>query len=922
MARRPRTETVRRIVIFEAQTGSFEAALKNIDKASASAAKSLKRIDKATKDTAKGVQSLSAGMNKFSNLLKGFGVVYAAQQLFYMGRAAFDAGRALVDAGDALTMMQLRIERLGNGAARFDEVATLAYTLGITFADAADNVALLAPAFDRLNIPFGEVTKFAESLTYALRVYGTDARRAQIVTVQLTQALSSGQLQGDELRSLNENAGALGLSLERAVQGILGTTQSLKQLGTAGKLTTPVVLKGFEIAFKETGALAEQIPNLFQFQLARLENSWTRLLARLDERTKASETYTWLIGGMTEALDRFNQSLSAGMGDMSGYAAQLGDQELFKDVNEATAEVIRLKERLNGIDESSNPFLKGRIRIEVEKELNEQLRRQLALLDELAKRTKAQADVAIRAAQVGFLNPAQFDEAAASIAKALSLSDTGTENLKSFFPAIKAAAEAAQIPVERLIALIANESSFSNFGNSVSSATGPMQILEGTAKDLANQLSLSFEKIRDGSDGWESNILAGANLAAQGLKNAQNEIEGRAKYFLGLGASGDDLDYIPKGNRITGRQFAENWISTENKIREALGATDLAFSARADMIERAGKIEQQYASARKQFDNILRENLDLLDAGVLSQEAYVASIRDAADTFAKTDEAVLAMVKAEEERQEALQKGIEANDKLYTSLEALKESYIGLLANYDPLFAAQEEYSAAIAILNSAQTDLNRSTEEYDRVQALIAQRLAQTKDQILETSASVEGLGVRLKSTAFSAFDSWIDSATQGTFKLKDAMIDLTRQVVALVAKLLIFRAVSSAFGGTDFSGLFGLQANAMGNAFPGGVSLPQGIYNDPTIFKFAKGGSIGLLGEAGSEAILPLTRTSNGDLGVKSEPAQVNIVINNNARGVEVSSRQVDPATIELTVREIESRLQRGGNSTSRAFDSRYRR
>ena len=55
-------------------------------------------------------------------------------------------------------------------------------------------------------------------------------------------------------------------------------------------------------------------------------------------------------------------------------------------------------------------------------------------------------------------------------------------------------------------------------------------------------------------------------------------------------------------------------------------------------------------------------------------------------------------------------------------------------------------------------------------------------------------------------------------------------------------------------------------GGAFPGGISgFSNGIVNKPTRFNFASGA--GLMGEAGAEAIMPLTRTSDGDLGVKTE-------------------------------------------------------
>ena len=70
-----------------------------------------------------------------------------------------------------------------------------------------------------------------------------------------------------------------------------------------------------------------------------------------------------------------------------------------------------------------------------------------------------------------------------------------------------------------------------------------------------------------------------------------------------------------------------------------------------------------------------------------------------------------------------------------------------------------------------------------------------------------------------------------------------------------------------TGFSGQFaGMAAN--GATFANGVAkfASGGIVNSPTMFKFADGGTTktGLMGEAGPEAIMPLSRGSGGRLGV----------------------------------------------------------
>jgi hypothetical protein len=57
-------------------------------------------------------------------------------------------------------------------------------------------------------------------------------------------------------------------------------------------------------------------------------------------------------------------------------------------------------------------------------------------------------------------------------------------------------------------------------------------------------------------------------------------------------------------------------------------------------------------------------------------------------------------------------------------------------------------------------------------------------------------------------------------------------------------------------------------------------GIVDRPTIFPMAHG--MGLMGEAGPEAVMPLTRTAGGELGVKAEGnggGETHITMNINA-------------------------------------------
>ena len=90
----------------------------------------------------------------------------------------------------------------------------------------------------------------------------------------------------------------------------------------------------------------------------------------------------------------------------------------------------------------------------------------------------------------------------------------------------------------------------------------------------------------------------------------------------------------------------------------------------------------------------------------------------------------------------------------------------------------------------------------------------------------------------------------------------------------------------GSFLSGLFNANGNAFGNsgvqAFANGGAFTNNIVSSATPFKFANGGGFGLgvMGEAGPEAVMPLTRTAGGQLGVRMAgtqgSAQGNITVN----------------------------------------------
>jgi lambda family phage tail tape measure protein len=115
-----------------------------------------------------------------------------------------------------------------------------------------------------------------------------------------------------------------------------------------------------------------------------------------------------------------------------------------------------------------------------------------------------------------------------------------------------------------------------------------------------------------------------------------------------------------------------------------------------------------------------------------------------------------------------------------------------------------------------------------------------------------------------------------------------------------------------------YGVQAFAKGGAFT------NQIVDSPTLFKFAKG--TGLMGEAGPEAIMPLKRDSNGNLGVSNPGGGGNVeVVVNNYSTAQAETRETTDSRgnrrIEVVVGDmVAQEVAKTGSATQNAFSSTY--
>ena len=143
---------------------------------------------------------------------------------------------------------------------------------------------------------------------------------------------------------------------------------------------------------------------------------------------------------------------------------------------------------------------------------------------------------------------------------------------------------------------------------------------------------------------------------------------------------------------------------------------------------------------------------------------------------------------------------------------------------------------------------------------------LARMRESLVFTGREVNTLSTSIGGGLRRAFDGLVFDGV----KLSDALKGVAQTMVDTVYSVAM-KPVQNALGGLVANGmnslLGGLMPFADGASFSQGRVMPfakGGVVAQPT--NFAMRGGMGLMGEAGPEAIMPLARGADGRLGVQS--------------------------------------------------------
>lgn len=118
-----------------------------------------------------------------------------------------------------------------------------------------------------------EAIGFTELLQKSLKVSGASSGEQDSAFLQLTQAMAAGKLQGDEFRSIMENAPMVA----NAIAEYMGKTKGeLKELSSEGAITADIIKNAMFAAADDINAKFDSMPMTFADTWTRIQNAGTQ----------------------------------------------------------------------------------------------------------------------------------------------------------------------------------------------------------------------------------------------------------------------------------------------------------------------------------------------------------------------------------------------------------------------------------------------------------------------------------------------------------------------------------------------------------------------------------------------------------------------------------------------------------------------
>lgn len=307
------TQTVQRVIRFVpdriiGDTGLAAKAFSAIESAANQARMSINKVPSAMHEVGGAAGQVDNAANSFRGLAGAIGKIGAGTMIGMVATMAAD--KLLSSAGQLVSVagqyagIQARLKLLVGEQSKVVEMNEAIYQSALrsrgSFEQMADAVTKIGMTAKEAFPNPKEVVPFVEGIQKLFAIGGTEAQQQSDAMLQLTQALGSGKLQGDEFRSIAEAAPLI----EQMVAKYMGVTQgALKELSSKGEITADILKNAILSNLDEINSQFATMPVTFDQQMQQLSTIASKAFAPVyDEINK-------IVGG--EGVKKITSSISS-----------------------------------------------------------------------------------------------------------------------------------------------------------------------------------------------------------------------------------------------------------------------------------------------------------------------------------------------------------------------------------------------------------------------------------------------------------------------------------------------------------------------------------------------------------------------------------------------------------------------------------
>ncbi|MCL6243366.1 tape measure protein [Acinetobacter sp. ANC 7200] len=243
----------------------------------------LKETDNAAQTAQKGIAGLKAGYTALVGAMATIGVGLGI--------------RELAETADAYTNLSARINIATSEGGNFTQVMAGVHQVALMTNTSLDATAGLFTKVNDVGKQMGMTQQqsldLVKTINMAIQTGGGSAQASEAAIVQLTQALQSGVLRGDEFNSIMEQAPGISTALAKSL-GV--TTGELRKMAENGELSAEKVIKALQDQSAAIEADYAKFPTTIGNALQRISTQWQILIGTMDQSTGASATVAqWLV---------------------------------------------------------------------------------------------------------------------------------------------------------------------------------------------------------------------------------------------------------------------------------------------------------------------------------------------------------------------------------------------------------------------------------------------------------------------------------------------------------------------------------------------------------------------------------------------------------------------------------------------------